>query len=442
MKKIRVLIMGAAGTDFHTFNVFYRDNELYNVVGFTAEQIPDIQERKYPKELAGKLYPKGIPIYPEEKLFELIKNLDVDQVCFAYHDVSYDYLMHRAAIANSAGANFIMIGTKFKMLKSKKPVISVTAVRTGCGKSQTSRKIVDLLLKKKKKVVAIRHPMPYGNLVKQEIQRFADYNDLKKHDCTIEEMEEYEPYITRGMVVYAGVDYEKILRRAEKEADIILWDGGNNDYPFYETDLWITVMDPHRPGDELRYYAGEICFRSADVLIINKIDTADPEDVDIVRDNIRKYNNKARVIEAASPVTVDDPEIIKGKKVLVVEDGPTLTHGGTKFGAGVVAARKFGAKEIIDPRKFAAGKIKRTFERYPDIGKVLPAMGYGEEQIRDLQKTINDSDSELVIIGTPIDLGKIIDIEKLSVRVEYNLQEIGKPDLNEILEKFLETHNL
>ncbi|WP_456408000.1 cyclic 2,3-diphosphoglycerate synthase [Caldithrix abyssi] len=437
MQRKRVIIMGAAGRDFHNFNVYFRDNEAYEVVGFTATQIPDIEGRKYPPELAGKLYPEGIMIYPEEELQDLIKKFDVDQVVFAYSDVPYDYVMSRSALVNSAGADFILMGAKATQLKSSKPVISVCAVRTGCGKSQTTRKVAKMLRDAGKKVVAIRHPMPYGNLNEQKVQRFAELSDLDKYKCTIEEREEYEPHIVSGTVIYAGVDYEAILREAEKEADVILWDGGNNDLPFYKTDLHITVVDPHRPGDELFYYPGEANLRAADVVVINKIDTADPEGIQAVRESIQMVNPDAVVIDAASPIFVEEYEQIKGKRVLVVEDGPTLTHGEMTYGAGVVAAEKFGAKELVDPRPYTVGTITETFEKYQEIGTLLPAMGYGDKQIKDLEETINKTDCDLVIIGTPIDLRKLVKLNKPAVRVTYELQEVGKPDLSDVLKKFM-----
>lgn len=437
MQRKRIIIMGAAGRDFHNFNVYFRDNEEFEVVAFTATQIPDIDGRKYPAELAGKLYPNGIDIYPEEKLPELIKKFDVDKVVFAYSDVPYDYIMSRSAIVNAAGADFVLMGAKATQIKSTKPVIAVCAVRTGCGKSQTTRKVAKILQEAGKKVVAIRHPMPYGNLVEQKVQRFAELSDLDKYKCTIEEREEYEPHIVSGTIIYAGVDYEAILREAEKEADIILWDGGNNDLPFYKTDLHITVADPHRPGDELFYYPGEANLRAADVVIINKIDTADPDSILAVRENIQMVNPDAVVIDGASPIFVEGYEQIKGKRVLVVEDGPTLTHGEMTYGAGVVAAEKFGASELVDPRPYTVGTITETFKKYPDIGTLLPAMGYGEQQIKDLEATINKADADLVIIGTPIDLRKLVNINKPAVRVTYELQEIGKPDLTDVLKKFM-----
>ncbi len=437
MEKTRILIMGAAGRDFHNFNLFYRDNEAYEVVAFTATQIPDIDGRKYPAELAGKLYPEGIMIHPESEVPNLIKKYNVDEVVFSYSDVPYDYVMAHSAMVNAAGADFKVMGTKRTQVKSTKPVIAVCAVRTGCGKSQTTRKIMQELKDAGKKVVAIRHPMPYGDLVKQKVQRFAEFADLDKHECTIEEREEYEPHVENGHVVYAGVDYEAIVREAEKEADIILWDGGNNDLPFYKPDLHIVVVDPHRPGDELFYYPGEANLRAADVVIINKIDSADLEDINAVRESIYEVNPNATVIDAASPIFVDEYEKIKGKKVLVVEDGPTLTHGEMAYGAGVVAAQKFGAADLVDPRPYTVGTITDTFKKYPEIGTLLPAMGYGAQQIKDLEETINKTEADVVIIGTPIDLRKIITINKPAVRVTYELAEIGKPNLKDVLKKFM-----
>jgi predicted GTPase len=432
---IRTLIMGAAGRDFHNFNVFFRDNQDYEVVAFTATQIPDIAGRTYPAQLAGKLYPKGIPIFIEEELPRLIKDLKVDQVIFAYSDVPHEYVMHKASLVLAAGADFRLMGEKATQIKSSKPIVSVCAVRTGSGKSQTTRRVSLILRGMGYKVAAIRHPMPYGDLVKQEVQRYADYKDLDKYECTIEEREEYEPHLDNGVIVYAGVDYEKILRQAEKEVDIILWDGGNNDFPFYVSDLQIVVADPHRPGHEVSYHPGETNVRSADVFVINKVDTADAENVIKVRENLRLLNPKAIVIEAASPLFVDAPDAIRGKRVLVIEDGPTLTHGEMAYGAGYVAARRFGAAEIVDPRPFAVNSIKATYEKYPKTGPILPAMGYGEAQTKDLEATINASDVDMVIIGTPIDLKRIIKINKPSQRVRYELQEIGQPTLEDILKK-------
>ena len=436
MLRKRAIIMGAAGRDFHNFNTFFRDNELYEVIAFTATQIPDIDGRKYPAELAGKLYPDGINIYPETELVDLIKKHNVSDVFFSYSDVPYDYVMNRSAMVNAAGANFTMLGTNSTQIKSTKPVISVCAVRTGCGKSQTTRKVVKILKDAGKKVVSVRHPMPYGNLVDQKVQRFAELSDLDKYNCTIEEREEYEPHIMSGSVIYAGVDYEAILREAEREADIILWDGGNNDLPFFKTDLLITIVDPLRPGDELSYFPGEANLRAADVVLINKIDSADAEDILHVRENIHSVNPDAVVIDGVSPIFVEDYDQIKGKRVLVVEDGPTLTHGEMTFGAGVIAAEKFGASEIIDPRPYTVGTITETFKKYNGIGSLLPAMGYGKKQIKDLETTINKTECDLVIIGTPIDLRKLIKIDKPALRVTYELQEIGKPDLLDVLKKF------
>ncbi|MCH7818977.1 MAG: GTPase [Candidatus Marinimicrobia bacterium] len=432
-EKIRTLIMGAAGRDFHNFNTVFRTDDKYEVVAFTATQIPNIEGRLYPPSLAGKLYPNGIPIHDEADLDKLIKEEKIDQVIFAYSDVSNQYVMEMSSRVNASGAQFSLIGAEQSMVKSIKPVVAICAVRTGAGKSQTTRKVAEALKEMDKKVVVIRHPMPYGDLASQAVQRFADYDDLDKHQVTIEEREEYEPHIARGNVVYAGVDYEAILRMAEEEADVIIWDGGNNDMPFYKPDLMFTVADPHRAGHELTYYPGATCLRMADVVIINKVNTSDRDDVETVRNNITAVNPDAIIIEANSPVTVDDPALIKGKRALVVEDGPTLTHGGMKYGAGVVAAEEAGADEIVDPRKYAVGSIKEIFESYPDIGILLPAMGYGEEQIRDLEETINAVDCDVVVIGTPIDLTKLINIKKPTVRVRYELEEIGDPDIKEIL---------
>jgi predicted GTPase len=433
MTPIRTLIMGAAGRDFHNFNTFFRDNPDYEVVAFTATQIPNIDGRKYPAALAGKQYPKGIPIHPESDLVKLIKTLKVDQVVFAYSDVPHEVVMHKASLVNAAGADFRLMGTKYTQIKSTKPVVSVCAVRTGAGKSQTTRRVSLILRDMGYKVAAIRHPMPYGDLVKQKVQRFATYKDLDKHECTIEEREEYEPHLDNGIIVYAGVDYEAILRQAEKEVDIILWDGGNNDFPFYVSDLNIVVADPHRAGHETRYHPGETNLNLADVFVINKVDTADPNAVIAVRDALHTINPKAVVIEAASPLFVDKPEMIRGKRVLVVEDGPTLTHGEMAYGAGYVAARRFGAAEIIDPRPFAVRSIADTYKKYPNTGKILPAMGYGDAMMKDLETTINKSGADLVIIATPIDLNRIIKIKLPTQRVRYELQEIGKPTLEDIL---------
>ena len=445
MAKKIVIIIGAAGRDFHNFNTYFRDNEDYQVVAFTAAQIPDIDGRKYPAELAGKLYPDGIPIFAEDELVSLIKKNSVDDCVFSYSDITYKKLGNVSAIVNSAGANFVLLGTKDTMVVSKKPVISVGAIRTGCGKSQTSRRVIEILMEKGLKVVAIRHPMPYGDLVAQKVQRFAKVSDLEKHKCTIEEMEEYEPHVVRGNVIYAGVDYEAILRAAEEDpdgCDIILWDGGNNDFPFYKSDLTITVADPHRPGHELNYYPGEVTLRIADAVVINKMDSADPESIQIVRESIENVNPEAIVIDGASPIRVDNPSIIRGKRVLVVEDGPTLTHGEMKLGAGVVAAKKFGCAELVDPRPYTVGKLTETFRIYPNIGTLLPAMGYGAEQLKDLETTINNTDCDAVIIGTPIDLSRIINIKKPFTRVFYDLQEIGEPNLTMVLDDFVKKHNL
>jgi predicted GTPase len=440
-----VIIIGAAGRDFHNFNTFYRGNQDTNVVAFTAAQIPDIEGRRYPAELAGSLYPDGIPIYAEDELESLIISLKADECVFSYSDISYQHVMSVGAKVQAAGVNFVLLGPKATMIKSSKPMISVGAVRTGSGKSQTSRRIIEILMSKGLKVVAIRHPMPYGNLAAQKVQRFAEIADLEKHDCTIEEMEEYEPHIVRGNVIYAGVDYEAILREAENDpsgCDVIVWDGGNNDFPFYVPDLHITVADPHRPGHELRYYPGEITLRIADVVVINKMDSADPAGIQTVRENIAAVNPNATVIDAESVLTMEDPSVVMGKLVLAVEDGPTLTHGGMKIGAGVLAAQKFGAAGFVDPRPYTVGRLSETFETYPEIGTLLPAMGYGNQQLKDLETTINNTECDAVVIGTPIDLNRIIKIEKPSTRVFYNLQEIGKPDFTQVLEEFLAKHHL
>ncbi len=445
MRQRRVIIIGAAGRDFHNFNTRYRDDESVKVLAFTAEQIPGIDDRRYPAELAGPLYPDGIPIYPEERLAELIKELDADECAFSYSDISYTHVMRIDAIVAAAGASFILLGPNDTMVKSTKPVISVCAVRTGSGKSQTTRRVIEILMESGLKPVAIRHPMPYGDLVAQKVQRFAELSDLEKHDCTIEEMEEYEPHIVRGNVIYAGVDYEAIVRAAEEDpdgCDVIVWDGGNNDFSFYESDLYLTVADPHRPGHELSYYPGEVNVRLADVAVINKIDSADLAGIETVRANIAAVNPDATIVEAASTIAMDDPSVVARKRVLVVEDGPTLTHGGMKIGAGVVAATKYGASEFVDPRPFLVGKLKETFEIYPEIGTILPAMGYGEEQLRDLEATINATDCDAVVIGTPIDLARIIDIKKPNTRVYYDLQEIGLPNLEGILSAFIAEHDL
>jgi predicted GTPase len=437
MTRIRVLIMGAAGRDFHNFNTVFRNNKKYEVVAFTATQIPNIDGRKYPARLAGELYPKGIPIHPESDLLKLIHELKVDEVVFSYSDVSFQYVMDKASLVMASGADFKLLGSQHTMLKSKVPVIAVVAVRTGSGKSQTSRKVCGYLRSMGKRVVAIRHPMPYGDLVKQKVQRYASLEDLEKHKCTVEEMEEYEPHIVQGTIIYAGVDYEAILRQAEKEADVIIWDGGNNDMSFYKPDLTITVVDPHRPGHEMTYYPGQTNVRLADVVVVNKVDSANAENIDRVIQNVRSINPRALIIQGASPITVDDPEVIRGKKVLVVEDGPTLTHGEMSFGAGVLAAKKFGAKEIIDPRPYAVKSIADTYAKYPLTGALLPAMGYGDQQMNDLETTINHVPCDTVVIGTPIDLRRIINIKKPSARVQYSLEEITKPDLGDVLNKLL-----
>lgn len=437
MSKIKVIIVGAAGRDFHNFNVIYRNNPLYDVVAFTAAQIPDIDGRKYPASLAGELYPDGIPIYAQDELENLIKKYNVDECVLSYSDLPYDTVMHLGSRIMAAGPKFSMLGAYPTMIKSTKPVISVCAVRTGCGKSQTTRAIVRELIAAGKKVVSVRHPMPYGDLEAQKVQRFAELNDLVKHKCTIEEMEEYEPHIAMGSIIYAGVDYEAILREAEKEADIIIWDGGNNDMSFYTPDLNVVVVDPLRPGHEISYYPGEVNLRMADVVVINKVDSAYPDDVEFVLENIRTYNPKAKVILAASAIMVDNPELILGKDVLVIEDGPTLTHGEMKIGAGTVAATRFGAGSLVDPRPYAVGKLAETFEIYPEIGTLLPAMGYGDQQMRDLEETINNTDCDSVVIGTPIDLGRFIKIEKPNTRVYYELAEIGIPNVKTILKDFV-----
>jgi len=440
MRKQRVIIIGAAGRDFHNFNTCFRDNDGFSVAAFTAAQIPDIAGRKYPAELAGSLYPDGIPICPEHDLERLIKDFDVDECVFSYSDVPYQTVMALSARVNAAGADFTLLGHKSTMLKSSKPVIAVCAVRTGCGKSQTSRRVAEILQSKGLKVIVIRHPMPYGDLARQKVQRFATIDDLAKHNCTIEEMEEYEPHITRGSVIYSGVDYEAILRTAENDpsgCDVILWDGGNNDFPFYKSDLTITVTDPHRPGHELSYYPGEVSLRMADVVVINKIDSADFEGIQQVRINVEAVNPGAVLIDAASAISVDKGEAIRGKRVLVVEDGPTLTHGEMKIGAGTVAARRFGATEIVDPRPYASGKLAETYKTYPNIGPLLPAMGYGGAQVRDLAATIDRTPCDSVVIATPIDLARVIKINKPSTRVEYTLQEIGHPDLEDVLDDFI-----
>lgn len=440
MAKRKVIILGAAGRDFHNFNTIFRDNPVYQVMAFTANQIPNIEGRLYPPELAGKLYPEGIPVYPEEELPELIRKYQINDCVFSYSDISYQTVMGVSAVVHAAGASFVLPGPGETMIKSKKPVIAVCAVRTGCGKSQTSRKVVEMLLDRSKKVVVIRHPMPYGNLVKQKVQRFATLEDLSKHECTIEEMEEYEPHIVRGNVIYAGVDYQAILDAAENDpdgCDVIVWDGGNNDFSFYKPDLLITVTDPHRVGHELTYFPGEVNLRMSDVVIINKVDSADKKDIEKLHVNIRQVNQGCLVIEGASPIRVDQPEIISGKRVLVVEDGPTLTHGGMKFGAGTVISRDLGARELVDPRPYLAGDLKKTFSKYPDIGTLLPAMGYGDKQLHDLEETIRRTECDSVVIATPIDLSRVIQIDKPFTRAYYDLEEISKPGLDSVIDSFL-----
>lgn len=434
--KERVIIMGAAGRDFHNFNVHFRDNPRYDVVAFTATQIPDIAGRVYPAQLAGKLYPNGIPIEPEDELERLIPEKKVGLVVFAYSDVTNQHVMERSALVNAAGADFILLGTASTMIQPKKPLVSITAVRTGSGKSQTTRRVCQILKEKGRRLAVIRHPMPYGDLVKQECQRFETYSDLDRHRCTIEEREEYEPHLANGTIVYAGVDYEKILRKAEEEVDVVIWDGGNNDFPFYRSDLSIVVADPHRAGHELLYYPSAVNVRTADVVVINKVDTACLEDIHFVRENVTALNPRAWIVEAASPILVDDPAVIHGRRVLVIEDGPTLTHGGMEYGAGTIAARRFGAREIVDPRPYTVNSITAAYQNYPKIGRLLPAMGYGKDQIRDLQKTVNAVNCEGVVIGTPIDLGRLLSFRVPSTRVSYELQEIGSPNLEELLEDF------
>ncbi len=442
MDRVRVLILGAAGRDFHNFNVFFRNNPQFDVVGFTATQIPDIEGRLYPPELAGELYPEGIPIYAEDDLETLIREKDVDLVVFAYSDVTHEHVMHLASRALAAGADYMLLGARHTMLESKKPVIAIGAVRTGCGKSQTTRRVAEILKQHGLKTVVVRHPMPYGDLRQQEVQRFATFEDLDRYHCTIEEREEYEPHLRRGNVVYAGVDYEKILRQAEEEADIILWDGGNNDMPFYRPDLFIVVADPHRPGHELRYHPGETNLRLADIVVINKIDTAYPEGVEEVRDNIRDTNPGAIIVEAASPVFVENPDLIRGKRVVVVEDGPTTTHGEMGYGAGVVAALKYGAADLVDPRPYAVGSIKQAYEKYPQLETVLPALGYSDRQLRELEETLNAIEADAVVVATPIDLGRVLTLNKPYVRVRYELQEIGTPTLEELVTGFLKDKGL
>lgn len=434
-KKVRVIIMGAAGRDFHNFNTFFRSNPAFEVVAFTAAQIPNIEGRVYPPELAGEGYPQGIPIYPEEELEELVRHFQIDRVVFAYSDVSHEYVMHRASIVLAEGADFWLMGGQRTMLESKVPVVSICAVRTGAGKSQTTRHVCALLREMGWKVVVVRHPMPYGDLVRQACQRFSSFEDLDRYECTIEEREEYEPHIARGFVVYSGVDYERVLGEAEKEAEIIVWDGGNNDLPFFRPDLHIVVADPHRAGHELTYHPGETNLRLADVVVINKIDTASPDKVAEVRDSVMEANPNALIVEAASPIYIEQPEAVRGRAVLVVEDGPTLTHGEMSYGAGAVAARRFGAAEIVDPRPYATGSLVETFRLHPHIGPLLPAMGYSKEQIKELEETINRTPCDLVLIATPVDLRNVINIQKPLQRVRYELQETGQPTLKEILEK-------
>lgn len=437
MSRRRVIIMGAAGRDFHNFNTYFKNNKDYEVVAFTATQIPNIEDRRYPPSLSGSLYPNGIPIHPEEGLTNLIKDNKIDLVVFSYSDVPHEYVMQKGSQAMAAGANYLLLSPAKTQIKATCPVISVCAIRTGCGKSQTSRKIVSILKELGKKVVAIRHPMPYGELEKQAVQRFASYDDLDKHDCTIEEREEYEPYIDHGLVVYAGIDYEAITRQAEKETDIIIWDGGNNDMPFIEPDLEITVLDPLRAGHERSYYPGEVNFFTADVLVINKYKEASAEQLNILRTNIMKCNPTAKVIKGDSEITVDNAKQIEGKRVLVIEDGPTLTHGGMSYGAGMVCADECDAAEIVDPRPYAVGSIKDAYTKYPHLGKLIPALGYYEDQLRDLEATIKATPADLVLVGSPIDIRRVIDIDKPALRVRYELEEIGEPTLKQILEEFL-----
>jgi predicted GTPase len=446
MTRRNVIIIGSAGRDFHNFNVFFRNNKRYNVIGFTgSQQIPGISGKTYPSELSGELYPKGIPIYAEDELPRLIKDFNVDDCVFAYSDVSYQHVMHIGAIVNAAGASYMMLGPKDTMLRSSCPVIAVCAVRTGSGKSQTSRRIIEILKKKGLRAIAVRHPMPYGELSKQRLQRLAQLDDLKKHNCTVEEIEEYEPHLARGTIVYAGADYEVILRAAERDpqgCDVIVWDGGNNDFPFFQPDLMVTVADPHRAGHEVSYYAGEVNLRMADVVVINKIDSAPPESVRKLRESIATVNPNATVIDAASAIRIDNPKLIKGRKVLVIEDGPTLTHGGMAYGAGTIAAEQGGAAELVDPRPYAVESIAETFRKYPGTGPVLPAIGYSKRQLQHLETTINGVDCDTVMVATPIDLSRIIDIRKPHTRVSYELQELGKPNLEDIVSEFARAHNL
>ncbi|MEE9179354.1 MAG: cyclic 2,3-diphosphoglycerate synthase [Vicinamibacteria bacterium] len=433
MEKTRVLIMGAAGRDFHNFNVRYRSDPRYEVVAFTATQIPNIEGRRYPAELAGSLYPQGIPIHSEDELAELVPKLSVDEVVFAYSDVSHNYVMHRASATIAAGADFKLLGARSTMLAAKVPVVSICAVRTGAGKSQTTRRVRRILTEKGRRVVVVRHPMPYGDLVKQRVQRFSSFEDLDRHDCTIEEREEYQPHLAEGTVVYAGVDYQEILRQAEAECDVLLWDGGNNDLPFYQPTVEIVVADPHRAGHELTYHPGEANLLRAQVIVINKMDSASKEGIQTLRSNIAASNPKAMVIEASSPLSVDDEEMIRGKKVLAIEDGPTITHGGMEFGAATLAAHRFGASELVDPRPHAVGSLRDTFEKYPHLGEALPAMGYGAKQIQELEATINGSEAEVVLFATPVDLRHLVKLDKPALRVRYELQEIGEPNLKDAL---------
>jgi len=446
MAKRNVIIIGSAGRDFHNFNVFFKNNRRYNVIGFTgSQQIPGISGKRYPPELSGELYPDGIPIYAEEELPRLIKELNIDDCIFAYSDVSYQHVMHIGAIVNAAGATYVMLGPKDTLLKSSRPVVAVCAVRTGAGKSQTSRRIVELLKKKGLKVIAIRHPMPYGELTKQKVQRLRELDDLKKHKCTIEEIEEYEPHLARGTIVYAGADYLAILKAAEADpegCDVIVWDGGNNDFPFFQPDLMITVADPHRAGHEVTYYPGEINLRMADVVVVNKIDSAASENVRKVRESITAVNPEATVVNAASVIQIENPKLVKGKRVLVIEDGPTLTHGGMAYGAGTIAARHGGAAKIVDPRPYAVESIAEAFKKYPSIGPILPAIGYSTSQLQHLETTINKVNCDAVLVATPINLSRIIDIRKPHTRVSYELQELGTPNLDEVLSDFMHDHNL
>lgn len=429
----KVIIMGAAGRDFHNFNVYFKDNPRYRVIAFTAAQIPDIEDRLYPQELSGGLYPKGIPIFPEKDLTALIRRHQVDLVALSYSDIPHIEVMHKASISMAEGADFILIGATYTMLRSRKPVVAVCAVRTGCGKSQTTRKVCEIIRGLQKRVVVVRHPMPYGDLRKQVVQRFSSYEDFESHHCTIEEREEYEPLVDQGIVVYAGVDYGQILQAVEEEADVIVWDGGNNDTPFYHPDVHIVLFDPHRAGHELSYYPGETNMIMADIAIINKVDSAKPSEIEEVRRNIERHNPKAEILLAESPVLVKHPERIRGKRVLVVEDGPTLTHGGMSYGAGVIAAQEHGAAEIIDPRPYAEGTIEEAYHLYPHLGPVLPAMGYNKEQIHDLEQTINNSECELVLFATPIQLTRILSISRPALRVRYEYRDRGRPLLEDVL---------